>query len=100
VYASYDEGPRWHAPNVLLYIPAYADVSAMSFSATRVFIATPTNSYYSNANSELPTAPSGIWGISNNETIGISVSPNPELSNEFITRISFARILIESKCSK
>jgi hypothetical protein len=75
-YATFNNGATWLAPNVLLNLPAYADIKDISFSttSTRIFVATPYNSIYSNAVTELPIA-TAIDEISN---IGhITVSPNP-----------------------
>jgi Secretion system C-terminal sorting domain len=77
VYATFNKGATWVAPNVLLNLPEYADVKDISFSttSTRIFVATPYNSIYSNATSELPIA------TATNEVdnaIGhLIISPNP-----------------------
>ncbi|HVD97399.1 MAG TPA: T9SS type A sorting domain-containing protein [Cytophagaceae bacterium] len=81
VYITTSNGAQWAAPNVLLYIPDYADVYAISFSAssTRIFAATPSNTIYSNNISELP-----ITAIQNpvSNSIGtIAISPNPNTGN-------------------
>lgn len=77
VYATYNEGASWLSPNVLLYIPAYADVTAISFTTARIFIATPDNSVYSNAKAELPdyTLHNGIDEVS--ALHDLHIVPNP-----------------------
>jgi hypothetical protein len=57
VYTTYDNGTLWKAPNVMQYIPEFADITEISFSAlsTRIFVATPYNCLYSNGIGELPT---------------------------------------------
>jgi hypothetical protein len=75
VYVSYDNGTTWKAPNVMQYIPEYADVTAISFSSTstRIFVATPYNCLYSNGIGELPT---GLQTIAQAK-VHFSVYPNP-----------------------
>jgi hypothetical protein len=79
IYTTYDNGVSWKSPNVTQYLPQYADVTAISFSAssTRIFVATPYNSLYSNGIGELPT------GIENNRyDFGqFMISPNPSNGN-------------------
>lgn len=77
-YSTYDGGGLWQAPNILLYIPQYADVTAISFTpaSSRLFIATPANGFYSNAISELPTTGvNEVFGKNAREVF--SVFPNP-----------------------
>lgn len=79
VYVTYDQGASWKAPNVMQYLPQYADVTAISFTtlSTRIFAATPYNCLYSNGIAELPT---GLRSIQ--QSIGeIMVSPNPNNGN-------------------
>lgn len=84
VYYTYDNAVTWLAPNIELYIPEYADVYAISFStlSTRVFIATPCNSFYSNALTELPT------GIEEQQADDrrIQIVPNPN-NGRFTLRV-------------
>ncbi|HXA01736.1 MAG TPA: T9SS type A sorting domain-containing protein [Cytophagaceae bacterium] len=84
VYESTSDGYEWKAPNVLLYIPSYADVHTISFtpSSTRVFVATPFNTIYSNAISELPATavePSSTVSslVKGTDIGGFNISPNP-----------------------
>jgi hypothetical protein len=75
VHVTANNGTSWQAPNVIMYLPSYADVNAISFTpaSTRIFVSTPYNCLYSNGIAELPTA---LQQITNN--IGsIEVSPNP-----------------------
>jgi hypothetical protein len=79
IHVTYDNGSSWQAPNVMMYIPSYANITDISFSpsSTRIFVATPNNSLYSNGIAELPT---GIREVTDN--IGfLHISPNPGNGN-------------------
>ena len=78
VHSSFNGGNLWQAPNVLLYIPEYADVTGISFtpSSSRIFVATPANGFYSNAITELPTT--GIFEATYYSALQkLNVFPNP-----------------------
>lgn len=92
VYATYDQGLSWKALNVMQYLPQYADVTAISFTtiSTRIFVATPYNSLYSNGVAELPT---GLRSVQ--QSIGeVMVSPNPNNGN-FTVSIKDLRASVE-----
>jgi hypothetical protein len=85
VYVTTSDGYEWKAPNVLLYIPSYADVHTLSFtpSSTRIFAATPYNTIYSNSVTELPTTavePTPL-GVVSPKIGNFSISPNPNNGN-------------------
>ncbi|MCE3227687.1 MAG: heme utilization protein [Bacteroidetes bacterium] len=75
VNASSNGGLNWQVPGTLFYIPAFADVTNISFSSlsTRVFVGTPHNSLYSNGTAEFPV---GIKENVLNENAFV-VYPNP-----------------------
>lgn len=74
VYATSDTGNNWQGTNTFLNIPTYADVTAISFTDTRIFVNTRDNSVYSNAMAELP---SGIFGRHFIDNTTLIISPNP-----------------------
>jgi hypothetical protein len=95
VHVTYNEGSSWLSPNVLLYIPAYADVTEISFTppSTRIFAATPNNSLYSNGVAELPTGIRELKSIIGNFT----VSPNP--ASDYLT-LDFTDVKAAVKVSR
>ncbi len=79
VHSSFDDGATWLPPNVLLYIPEFADVNNISFSSssTRIFVGLPNNSLYSNSLTELPLAINEIEYSTEN----VLIFPNPSNGN-------------------
>jgi hypothetical protein len=79
--ASSDNGNTWIAGGNQFNLPSYADIYRIAFTTNttgRVFVTTPNNSIYSNALSELPALPTGLFNFSENKiTNGIKMSPNP-----------------------
>jgi hypothetical protein len=93
VYVTYDQASLWKAPNVMQYIPAYADITAISFTtlSTRIFVATPNNCLYSNGIAELPT---GIRDLQLDPAT-VSVAPNPN-NGQFVLQLDNLKASVES----
>lgn len=88
--ATSDHGNTWIAGGNQFNLPSYADIYRIDFTTNttgRVFVTTPNNSIYSNALSELPALPTGLFNSSeNNASNGIKMSPNPN-SGSFCLKI-------------
>jgi hypothetical protein len=89
VYASYkggllatsDNGATWIAGGNQFNLPSFSNINKIAFTggtSGRVFVYTENNGLYSNALSELPVLPTGLFDsfVAKNNT-GIRVSPNP-----------------------
>lgn len=94
VYASYkggllatsDNGSTWIAGGNLFNLPSYTNVNKISFVTTRVFVTTEYNGLYSNALSELPVVPTGLFDNTiANVNVSISIQPNPNAGNFTLT---------------